>query len=615
MRQLLYRSLALLPAPLLAFVLALRPVENFDLGFNLRIGELVQRQGVPVTDPFSFPGEGKRWIVEQWLGPLWFWLVYNSAGLTGLLVFKALIVAAAFALAFLAAREACGSSVLASVAALLAAAAGAVRFNAQPFVFSFVGTALVSLALHRLRARRSWGLLLALPLLFALWPHVHPGYLTGLAALGAFTGGALLEALFLRGAGQVGAGAADAEAGRDQPVDLGRGGETRPARGGELDGQRAPPGEARPARGGELDMERAPPGEARHARGGELDGQRAPPGEARAARGGELDIERAPPGEARAARGGELDGERAPPGEARPARRGLVAVGPPGRFALRDTVRLALVTAACAAAAALSLALFHPLGVATLWRVLDIFSADATQQYISEFAPLWRSYEIDAPMLLLALLPPLAWALAYRELSLPLAALHLLFVVAAARVGRLVTDAAIVLAPIWAYSILLALRALSGSLSRLARLATPRRLAAVPALICVLAAAGPLSRLELDWPARFYPRACYDWIDAHHLPPRQFNDLWFGGSFIFHFSPRRKTFIDGRSFYDDRFFRDEYLPIREAAPGWQKVAERWGIEWFLLRPDRFRGLHEALRKDPRYRLVHSDEQCTIYAAR
>ncbi len=487
MKQSLAWSLGLFfPAPLLAFVLSLRPVENFDLGFILRIGELVQRQGIPVTDPFSFPGEGQRWVVEQWLGPLAFWLVYAKAGLTGLLLFKALIVAATFALVFLAAREACGDGVLAALAALLGAAAGAVRFNAQPFVFSFLGTAFVSLTLHRLRARRSWRLLFSLLPVFALWPHVHPGYLTGLTALGAFTAGALLESLFGRS---------------------------------------------------------------------------------------------------------------------------------PERFKLREAVQLCLFTTACAAAAALSLALFHPLGLGPLLRVLDIFSSDLNRQAISEYAPLWRSYQIDAPMLILALLPPLSWALTFRKVSLPLAVLHLLFVFSAARVGRLVTDAAILLAPIWAYSMLLALQAISGSLARLARRATPGRLAALPVLICLAAAAGPLSHVELDWPEAYYPRSCYGWIETHALPPRQFNDLWFGGSFILHFAPGRKTFIDGRSFYSDRFFRDDYLPIRNAAPGWQKVAERWDIEWFLLRPDRFHSLHEALRKDPHYQLVHSEDQCTIYATR
>jgi|GEM_PF-1451835 len=510
MRQPLARSLALFPAPLLAFVLALRPVENFDLGFILRLGEWVQLHGIPVTDPFSFPGEGKQWVVEQWLGPLVFWQVYAHAGLAALLVFKALVIAAAFALVYLAAREACGNGVLAALAGLLGAAAGAVRFNAQPFVFSFLGTAAISLALHRLRARRSFWPLAALPPIFALWPHVHPGYLSGLALLGAFTAGALLEALLFRA----------------RPAGLGAAG---------------------PAASAAADS--------------------------------------------------------------------LAVAESAARFRLEEAVLLGLVTAACAGAAALSLALFHPLGLAPLVRVLDIFSSDLNRQNISEYAPLWRSYQIDAPMLVLALLPPLSWALTFRRLSLPLAAAHLLFVVSAARVGRLVTDSAIVLAPIWAYSMLLVLQALSGSLVRLAKLATPGRLLALPLLLCLAAAAGPLSHLDLDWPEAYDPRSCYAWIDAHDLPPRQFNDLWFGGSFILHLAPGRKTFIDGRSFYSDQFFRDDYLPIRNAAPGWQRVAERWGIEWFLLRPDRFRGLHEALRKDPRYQLVHSEAQCTIYATR
>jgi len=65
-------ALAAAPA-LLAFALALRPIDNWDIGFILRIGERVATSGIPVTDPFSFPGIGKPWALEQWLGPLVFW--------------------------------------------------------------------------------------------------------------------------------------------------------------------------------------------------------------------------------------------------------------------------------------------------------------------------------------------------------------------------------------------------------------------------------------------------------------------------------------------------------------------------------------------------------------
>lgn len=479
-------------APLLAFVLSLRPVDNFDLGFNLRIGEHVARAGIPVTDPFSYPGEGKPWALEQWLGPLAFWEVFERGGIVAVIVAKALVAALAIALVAAAALRAvrgeegdhaalagsgaraapaisAGEVTLAAVASLLAAVAAEPRFLAQPNVLSLLGVAAVVLAVQG-RAP------LWLVPLFALWPHVHPGYLTGLAALGA----AALADLSVR------------------------------------------------------------------------------------------------------------------------------------------RVRTALVGLACAAACAASLAIFHPLHLAPLWHVLAIFGSPSIRASIAEFAPLWRSYSIGAPLLALALLPPAGW-LAARRLPRRHVLLWALFVFSALRVGRLVGDAALVLAPVFADSLAHALRALRPRLEGLARLATPGRLAALPIAAAAIAAAGhaldPASR-PLDWPGMYLPRECYAFLDAHPMPPRGFNDLWFGGSFIFHFDGRRKTFIDGRSFYSDEFFRDEYLPIRNAQPGWEKVAARWGVEWFLLYPTRFAALQRALRSQPdRYALVHQDAQCVVFRKR
>src|SRR5438309_11424143 len=94
----------LLPAAL-AFALALRPVTDYDLGFHLRTGEWILQHGIPVTDPFSFTQEGKPWYLEQWLGATVFSLVFGTLGLQGLIIFKALVLGAAFGLLAAAARS------------------------------------------------------------------------------------------------------------------------------------------------------------------------------------------------------------------------------------------------------------------------------------------------------------------------------------------------------------------------------------------------------------------------------------------------------------------------------------------------------------------------------
>jgi hypothetical protein len=457
------RLFALAAAPaLLAFVLALRPVENWDLGFILRIGERVARSGIPVTDPFSFPGEGQPWALEQWLGPLLFWKVFAASGIAGLIVFKALLCAAAVLLAFIAARAASESDVSASFAGLLCAAAGSARFNAQPNVLTTLGVAAAAVLLQRAP--------LALPALFALWVHVHPGYLSGLVLVCAVSAGA----------------AAD----------------VRP-------------------------------------------------------------------------------------------------------FKLRAALRWLSLPLLCAAAGVGSLALFHPLRLQPLWSVLRIFSSPVSRAAITEYAPLGSSYPVTAPVLALLVVPPLGWLLARRRPPLALAAAYLAFAIGELRVGRLVAEASIVLAPAWAHAVAQALASLREK-GRIRAL----DLAWLPPLAALAGAAAHLP-VELTWPEALYPRSCYRWIDTHPLPPRGFNDLWFGGSFIFHFDGRRKVFIDGRSFYSDDFFVNEYLPIRNAAPDWQEIARKWGIEWFLLVPGRFAKLHGELRRSG-YRIGYRDPYCSVY---
>lgn len=486
----------LLCAPLLAAVLALRPVDNFDLGFHLRLGELVLTHGIPVTDPFSYPGEGQPWALEQWLGPAAFALAWRAFGIAGCIVLKAVVVFFAFLCVALAARAVSRGPIAPAVATLLAAVSASVRFNVQPGIFSTLGLGLVLLALARATAARdvrpAWPLLL----LFALWPHVHPGYLTGLVVLSAFAAGVVAEA---------------ALTGRE---------------------------------------------------------------------------------------GGGL-------------RARLLAARAPGAVGL---------LVACGAVAVASLVIFHPLHGAALARVLALFRSSVIQANIAEFAPLWRSYSVNAPVLVLLALPPAGWLLLRKVTPLPLAVAFVILSIESLRVGRLVGEASMAAALVWAPAAeLLADRvARGGHLARLGAVLGEARLGALVLAVSAAAAglhlASPESR-PLDWTDGYYPRSCYEWIERNQLPPRAFNDLGFGGSWIFHFGTSRKTFIDGRSFYSDDFFVNDYTPIKQARPGFREIAHKWGIEWYLLHPSRFRALHEVLLRDPGMKLAHLETNCAIYVRR
>jgi len=487
-----------LSGPALALALALRAVDNFDLGFQLRIGELVLKSGIPTTDPFSFPGEGMPWALEQWLGPAALFLAFRNFGIAGVIVFKALIAAAAIALVTWASFKVSQSPIASALAALLAAAAAQVRFNAQANIFSLLGLAAVIFACAQLDESRRARSALWLLALFALWPHVHPGYLTGFAALCVFAFATLAHSLLTT--------------------------------------------------------------------------------------------------------------------------RGSWKTRFTGAFVPREALLLCALCVGCAGAGVLSLKLLHPMGLAPLLRVLSIFSSSTSRTNITEYAPLWRSPMLSAPILVLWIFPLVAFAILRRSISPALGAVALLLAAQAIQVGRLVAEASLAAAPLFAFAAGMLFSHLRerGSIDRLLLLFSPARTAAAIWLIVVATAAAHFATPEgstLDWIDSYYPRACYEWIDASNLPPRGFNDLGFGGSFIFHFAGRRKTFIDGRSFYSDAFFNEDYMPIKQAWPGFQAIAKKWAIDWYLLYPNRFRGLHEALQRDPDFLLAHLEDHCAVYVRR
>ena len=272
---------------------------------------------------------------------------------------------------------------------------------------------------------------------------------------------------------------------------------------------------------------------------------------------------------------------------------------------------------ACLAGSAVSLALVHPLGLGVFARVFGIFASGFYRANYEEMQPLLTSYGVDAPVLLLWGLPPLLWLIARKPVRAGHLILWALFVWSGVQVGRLVAETSLVLVPVWATAAVAAWRALEekGALQNLVRFGDPRGAAVAIALATALSAAG-FWQLgyghDTRWPEDLYPRRCYAWIEQHRLPDRMFNDMWFGGSFLFHFFPQRRVFIDGRTAYGQEFFDQVYAPLKQAAPGWEELASRLGLRWFLLTPTRFGRLHQALQHSPRWRPLFHDETCSIY---
>jgi hypothetical protein len=164
-----------------------------DIGWHIRAGQyILSTHAVPHTDPFSFSRAGQPWFAWEWLADIVFALLYGAAGLKGVVLFAAVLIAAfgAMLLRYMVWRGASG--VIAVMVCLVAVGASSVHFLARPHLFTllFFVAALWLLDADRQRSSRAVWLLVPLT---ALWTNLHGGFAIVFVALGLYALGALAE--------------------------------------------------------------------------------------------------------------------------------------------------------------------------------------------------------------------------------------------------------------------------------------------------------------------------------------------------------------------------------------------------------------------------------------
>src|SRR5271157_5298674 len=175
----LVKSIFILLVLISALCAGLHTVADEDMGWQLATGRyVVQHHEIPRTDVLSFTSVGKPWAYPPFAGVL-FYLTYDAFGYAGLSWFCALACLAV--VAYLARRGDLGSAVLAMLAVQAIAARTAPRadlFSTAFFAF-FLGELW---DYHRGASSRPW----LLPVVMLLWVNLHPGFIAGLAAIGAY---------------------------------------------------------------------------------------------------------------------------------------------------------------------------------------------------------------------------------------------------------------------------------------------------------------------------------------------------------------------------------------------------------------------------------------------
>jgi hypothetical protein len=190
--------LAIAPLCVLLVAVARMPILTPDVWWHLATGRLLTQEGMPRRDPFSYTLGDRSWTVHEWLADRLLYASFESAEFLGVVLLRAVLITAALALAYAAARL--RGRVLWCLALLIPAAWATQRnWLDRPQLWSFVLAPLVLWVLeaHRSGRRR---IVYALPPLFALWVNLHGGFMLGLGMVALWVAGELWRARTTRAA-------------------------------------------------------------------------------------------------------------------------------------------------------------------------------------------------------------------------------------------------------------------------------------------------------------------------------------------------------------------------------------------------------------------------------
>ncbi len=186
---------AALLGALLIFVAGrcLCPMDETDLFFNLRLGEVVLRtHGVPTTNLLSFTWPDARDVNLAWLFQVVLALAHRAGGIPATVILKTGFVLATFAVLWRVGRRRGAHAALLAAVLALAAWAAEPRFVERPHLVTFLGLALTLLAVERAEAARPRALWALIPA-GLVWANANSCFFLAPAVLLLYALGALLD--------------------------------------------------------------------------------------------------------------------------------------------------------------------------------------------------------------------------------------------------------------------------------------------------------------------------------------------------------------------------------------------------------------------------------------
>jgi hypothetical protein len=164
---------------LLIFFASARNNLDPDFGWHLRMGELILKNGIPQTDPFTYTMPSYRFIDHEWLVDIFFAKAYPVIGVDGITLVFILLSCIAVCLPLLISKKKWSF-----VPFILSGLCLVPYLGIRPQVISWICfSGLLVLFFNQTYWKRfRW----SMPLLFLFWANVHGGFVLGILILFLF---------------------------------------------------------------------------------------------------------------------------------------------------------------------------------------------------------------------------------------------------------------------------------------------------------------------------------------------------------------------------------------------------------------------------------------------
>jgi len=157
-----------------------------DLGRHLTIGNyILDSLSIPTQDVFSHTMESFQLTPHEWLAQVIFALSYRLAGLDGVVIISALLIATTFTLVYKQCMKQSNMLLLSLGMTILGVAAASLHWLARPHLFTLLFTVLWIGEMEYTRKTGSIRLW-ALPLLMLIWVNFHGAFIVGFLIWGAY---------------------------------------------------------------------------------------------------------------------------------------------------------------------------------------------------------------------------------------------------------------------------------------------------------------------------------------------------------------------------------------------------------------------------------------------